>query len=355
MATVFANGRSIVHKGDGQTNTSAPPDACKTPTPGGPVPVPYVNIAMTSDLADGTKTIKIQGHPAGKADSNIATSSGDEPGTAGGGLMSSKTKGKLTWGTKSSDVKFEGQGVVRFMEVTQHNGNTFNTVFQEMGGTGLAYGDDSSEGECPICGKNPDTHRILETKSIASVCTRIIRELQRLDYPDGFMVGVAACKCNQIIVATSGNTPEKFGDIASSSGATKIVLDSAIKTPEQAISRIPKLAAETAQKTFADTWKVLKKKSCQGGGYTKPGNCAAQKIAAQGHVLVAMSEMMYSPSAMTRWRKSYRLRTTVHGDSSTTLFFNEAAGILDEPKGVASCYTCQELLPMMLCDKDRSC
>jgi len=39
VATVFANGRSIVHKGDGPTNTSAPPDVCKTPTPGGPVPI----------------------------------------------------------------------------------------------------------------------------------------------------------------------------------------------------------------------------------------------------------------------------------------------------------------------------
>lgn len=354
MATVFANGRSIVHQGDGQTNTSAPPDVCKTPSPGGPVPIPYVNVASTSDLANGTKTVKIENHPAGKADSNIATSSGDEAGTAGGGLMSSKTKGKLTWATKSSDVKFEGQGVVRFMEITQHNGNTFNTAFQEMGGTGLAYGDDGKL-FCPICGKTPDTHRILETKGVAKVCAGIIKKLQQIDYPAGFMVGVAACKCGQIIVATSGETPADFGQIASSSGATIVVLDSAFSKPEEAIKKIPKLASTKAQETFAETWKILKKKSGQGGGYAKPGNCAAQKIAAQGHVLVAMSEMMYSPSAMTRWQKWYRLRVTTHGATSSSLFFNQAAGIVDEPKGVASCHTCQELLPMMLCDKERSC
>ena len=51
MATVFANGRSIVHKGDGQTNVGAIPDVCKTPSPGGPVPIPYVNTAMNSNLA----------------------------------------------------------------------------------------------------------------------------------------------------------------------------------------------------------------------------------------------------------------------------------------------------------------
>lgn len=355
MSTVFANGRSIVHKGDGQTNTAAPPDVCKTPTPGGPVPIPYVNIAMTSDLADGTKSIKIEGNPAGTADSNISTSSGDEAGTAGGGLMSSKTKGKLTWATKSSDVKFEGQGVVRFMEITQHNGNTFNTAFQEMGGTGLAYGDDSDE-PCPICSKSQDSHRILETKSIAAVCAGIIKRLQRLDYPHGFMVGVASCKCQQILVATSGDTPPEFHGIASSSGASIIVLDTAMKTPQQAMQRIPRLASSpAAQSKFADTWKLLKKKSGQGGGYVKPGNCAGQKLAAQGHVLVAMSEMMYSPSAMARWQKWYRLRSTIAGITSTTQFFNEASGILDEPKGVASCHTCQVLLPMMLCDKDRSC
>ena len=31
MSTVFANGRSIVHKGDGLVNTCAIPDVCKTP------------------------------------------------------------------------------------------------------------------------------------------------------------------------------------------------------------------------------------------------------------------------------------------------------------------------------------
>ncbi len=51
MATVFANSRSIVHKGDGQVNVAAPPDVCKTPSPAGPVPIPYVNVAKTSDLA----------------------------------------------------------------------------------------------------------------------------------------------------------------------------------------------------------------------------------------------------------------------------------------------------------------
>lgn len=38
--TVEANGRTILHKGHGATHSSAVPDVCKTPTPGGPVPIP---------------------------------------------------------------------------------------------------------------------------------------------------------------------------------------------------------------------------------------------------------------------------------------------------------------------------
>ncbi len=60
---VDANGRSILHKGHGKTHTCAPPDVCKTPSPGGPVPIPYVNIAMDSNLTDGAETVKIEGNP----------------------------------------------------------------------------------------------------------------------------------------------------------------------------------------------------------------------------------------------------------------------------------------------------
>jgi hypothetical protein len=122
---VFANG-SIIH---------ATTRRVQDPSPGGPVPVPYVNVAKSSDLAKGTKSVRIEGGAVALASSHLRTSSGDEPGTAGGGLASSKTKGKMTWGSASADIKFEGKGVVRFMDVTQHNGNTFNSAFVAAGGT----------------------------------------------------------------------------------------------------------------------------------------------------------------------------------------------------------------------------
>lgn len=61
MPTVFANGLSILHKGDGLVQTCAIPDVCNTPTPAGPVPIPYVNVAMDSDLVDGTQEVKVEG------------------------------------------------------------------------------------------------------------------------------------------------------------------------------------------------------------------------------------------------------------------------------------------------------
>ena len=56
--TVNVNDLSISHKGSNGFSIATVPDVCKTPTPGGPVPMPYPNIARSGDLADGTTTVK---------------------------------------------------------------------------------------------------------------------------------------------------------------------------------------------------------------------------------------------------------------------------------------------------------
>lgn len=38
------------------------PDVCKTPLPGGPVPIPYPNLAIASDFDQGTRKIKAGGN-----------------------------------------------------------------------------------------------------------------------------------------------------------------------------------------------------------------------------------------------------------------------------------------------------
>ena len=53
------------NKGGGQCVATGP-DVCKTPSPGGPVPIPYPNIAMNNQADGGTcsSKVKIGGQPA---------------------------------------------------------------------------------------------------------------------------------------------------------------------------------------------------------------------------------------------------------------------------------------------------
>jgi hypothetical protein len=149
MPTVFANGRSIIHKGDGFMQTCPVPDVCKTPSPGGPIPIPYPNMAMDGDLADGAKTVTIEGNPPALENSNLMMSTGDEAGSAGGGIASSKIKGKLTWAVASLDVKFDGKGVVRFLDICMHNGNASNTGSQpNLGAPNVGVPDEFNK-YCP--------------------------------------------------------------------------------------------------------------------------------------------------------------------------------------------------------------
>lgn len=367
MATVHANGRAIAHKGDGQTNTAAPPDACKTPTPGGPVPIPYVNVAMSSDLANGTTSVKIEGHSVAKADSNLSTSSGDEPGTAGGGLMSSKTKGKLTWGSHSSDVLFEGKGVVRFMDVAQHNGNSFNTAFIDDGHTGLAYGDDF-EGKCPACEKNPEEHpRVKEEKSLAEVAVKILKALRDKPHRQSCMVAVGRCKCGQTIAAASGtNKLNAFKSTVEAAGCgATIVLGTAaggltlLANLKTQIKKAGTALAEKAAEELGNKWEPLQVSEDERPPeeFTRPGQCAAQKVFASGHAIVAMSEMYYQPPASVPKSFTYKLRATFDGKTAPMPYDSvkeKAQAEKNQSIGVASCKTCQALLPFLLCE-DSSC
>jgi hypothetical protein len=119
--TVGVNNMSLVHKDSGGV-TSAFPDVCLTPAPPAPpVPIPYPNIAQSSDTAEGTSTVKCDGNPVCIQSSNFSTSSGDEAGNAPGGVVSSKIKGKAEFVNFSFDVKFDGKSVERAMDLMLHN------------------------------------------------------------------------------------------------------------------------------------------------------------------------------------------------------------------------------------------
>jgi hypothetical protein len=147
--TVGVNKMSVVTQSSNGT-TVAFPDVCKTPSPGGPIPIPYPNIARSADTAQASKTVTVEGKPPCLKDSNFSTSTGDEGGTAGGGVASSKTKGKAEFVNYSFDVKIEGKNVARAMDLMLHNDK--NTppapVLQPPV---VALGGGPGEKVCPTC------------------------------------------------------------------------------------------------------------------------------------------------------------------------------------------------------------
>jgi hypothetical protein len=126
--TIHVNGtsNSLVHKGSNGIAKNTMPDVCKTPSPGGPVPVPYpVIISISSDLDKGTKTIKVDsGNMAAVKGSEFSRCTGDEPGTAGG-VKSSTNMKEATWLLYSFDVKLEGKNACRLTDkMLMNHGNT---------------------------------------------------------------------------------------------------------------------------------------------------------------------------------------------------------------------------------------
>ncbi len=106
--TVGVNFLSVVHASSNGT-TIAFPDVCKTPSPAGPIPIPYPNIAKSSDTAKGTTKVKCDGNPTCVKDSNFSMSTGDEAGSAGGGVVSNKIKGKAEFVTVLDGREIRGQ------------------------------------------------------------------------------------------------------------------------------------------------------------------------------------------------------------------------------------------------------
>ncbi|MEQ9406788.1 MAG: DUF4150 domain-containing protein [Fuerstiella sp.] len=108
----------------GTCNNSAP-DVCNTPSPAGPVPVPYPNIAQCAMAINTAVNVMFTKRPVIHKMSEIPLSSGDEAGTAGG-VKSGVFIQKATFTMGASKVMVEGQAVVYQSANTAHNGASFN-------------------------------------------------------------------------------------------------------------------------------------------------------------------------------------------------------------------------------------
>ena len=413
MSKVFANGRSVLHKGAGNTHTSAAPDVCKVPTPAGPVATPFVNSAQDSMLTKGSKSVTINAPPVALTSSELSTSSGDEPGTAGG-IISSKVKGKMTWGSGSTDVKIEGKGVARFLDPTLHNGNTFNTSFIAMGGTSLAYGDDT---QCTVCNKSVDTHRVLETPEVVGHMEMVFVELmkrfnaQRPHLDRKNRVGELITQLKSKDVQNKQDITAELGllqaEIKEAEGKIKkqraedrqevlVIEQEMAATNGQLEGMKPVLRLDDATKTFLNGYmtgvcickcpqnpKMLaacsgdvapgfqeavaatpftlvasfQKSESQAKKRVESGRekweCAAPKLpqggGAAGHKVRAMSERYFSPMLPTTVGVKYSRKDK---DDAVP---RKVKQDFCHGESVPSCETCQSLAPEMLCDNDKEC
>lgn len=122
--TVIVNNMTLAHKGSNGIAMATVPDICKTPSPGGPIPIPYPNIARSATLSNGTTTVKADGNMVANKGSEYASSNGDEAGTAGG-VKSSVNMKAAKWITYSMDVKMDGKNACRLSDkMSSNNENT---------------------------------------------------------------------------------------------------------------------------------------------------------------------------------------------------------------------------------------
>jgi len=115
----FANCRGIAHKGSGGMSIVFP-DVCNTPSPAGPIPIPYPNIAQASDTSGGPSTVKCDGKMPMVKGATYSKSSGDEAGTAGG-LASGVNMKEAEFMLYSFDVKMDGKNACRLGDPLFHN------------------------------------------------------------------------------------------------------------------------------------------------------------------------------------------------------------------------------------------
>ncbi len=124
---VYANGMELACKAGQGKSICAFPDVCFTPpqTPATPpgIPIPYPNTGMASDTTDGSKTVQVSGQEVMlKNKSYFKKSTGDEAGCAPKkGLVTGQIQGKVYFNAWSMNVKFEGENVVRHLDLTTHN------------------------------------------------------------------------------------------------------------------------------------------------------------------------------------------------------------------------------------------
>jgi len=212
--TVKVNGvaNSLVHKGSNGISIATIPDVCKTPSPGGPVPIPYPNISQSATLAKGTTTVKADGGMmiANKG-SEFSLSNGDNPGVAGG-VKSSTFMKESTWILYSFDVKMDGKNACRLADKKfQNHENTVDLAGAVVRPVSLIQLE-------------------RELKAIARKCDQQINNSRRARGRGCRVKGVMKHKCCQdALNAKKRRNPKKYRNVFAEYKTRKYRLDVCIR------------------------------------------------------------------------------------------------------------------------------
>ena len=106
------------------------PNICNTTIPSaGQVPIPYPNIAQLSDaspVSDTNNELLVKGIHVLVEDSEVDSSSGDEPADENSGVISGARSGICTFSGASQSVFYHGKGILRFGDQSSQNGGNID-------------------------------------------------------------------------------------------------------------------------------------------------------------------------------------------------------------------------------------
>jgi len=174
---VYANGNEIAGKAGANKSIARFPDVCMSPPgpPAGPIPVPYPDTSLSSDLKEGTTTVKLGGSPAALAQQSYYQPSalGNEAATRAWGMnvVTHQITGKTYFQAWSMDVQMEGKNVCRHMDITTSNHASSGTTTSPNVTTEAETVALIKAGKCPCCqgplhdNQKDDTGRPLTRKN----------------------------------------------------------------------------------------------------------------------------------------------------------------------------------------------
>jgi uncharacterized Zn-binding protein involved in type VI secretion len=196
--TVNINGLSAVHQGSDGMATATAPNVCLTPGPSGPVPVPYPNIAMSSDLVGGTTTVTIDGSPAAIQGSKFVKSTGDQAGSAGG-VVSGVFGMEATFISFSPTVMIEGKPACRLTDkMLMNKANTVCMSGEQQ--CSISAADPTSQSSDQLQTINPEAPKQCVLRSVLVQCGHDKRNLQ---------IDLAKGDVHVIKVISKSNEPDK--------------------------------------------------------------------------------------------------------------------------------------------------